>query len=113
MILGLTFELFLFTSNIGRKVCGVLDSLLSFLKKIQERKVHNMLSLMLDPIFKIICLVSSFVGWEEGVSIVDEYCRRTLYHMLLKCYHHLHPMTKFVKCVDQTNDEDFSLDIFQ
>jgi hypothetical protein len=33
--------------------------------------------------------------------------------MFLKCYHHLHPMTKSIGCVDQTSDEDFSLDIFQ
>ncbi len=33
--------------------------------------------------------------------------------MFLKCYHHLYLMTKFVGCVDQTCDEDFSLYIFQ
>jgi hypothetical protein len=69
--------------------------------------------LMLDPRFKSFHLVFSFVGQEEGVSIVDEYDRKTLYPMLLKCYHHLHPMTKSVGCVDQTCDENSSLDIFQ
>jgi len=59
-----------------------------------------MLFLMLDLKFKSLCLVSSFVGRKEGVSIVDEYDRRTSYHMLLKCYHHIHPMTKSVGCVD-------------
>jgi len=49
--------------------------------------------LMLDPRFKSFHLVSSFVGQEEGVSIMDEYDKKTLYPMLLKCYHHLHPMT--------------------
>jgi len=44
---------------------------------------------------------------------VDEYDRRTLYLMFLKCYHRLHPMTKFVKCVNQTGDENSNLDIFQ
>jgi hypothetical protein len=72
-----------------------------------------MLFLMLDLRFKNLCLISSFVGREEGVSIVDEYDKRTLYPMLLKCYHHLHPLTKFVGCVDQMCDEYFSLDIFQ
>ncbi len=43
---------------------------------------------------------------------MDEYDRRTLYPMLLKYYHHLHPMAEFVECVDQICDEDFSLDIF-
>jgi len=68
---------------------------------------------MLDPRFKSLCLVSSFVGRKEGVNIVDEYDRRTLYHMFLKWYHHLHPTIKFVGCVDQTCDEDLNLDIFQ
>jgi len=36
-----------------------------------------------------------------------------LYAMLLKCYHHLHPMTESIGCVDQTSDENFCLDIFQ
>jgi hypothetical protein len=72
-----------------------------------------MLSFMLDLRFKSLCLVFSFVGRKEGVNIVDEYDRRTLYPMFLKCYHHLHPMKKIVECVYQTGDEDSSLDIFQ
>jgi hypothetical protein len=36
---------------------------------------------------------------------VDEYDRRIIYPMLLKYYHHLHPMTKFVGCVNQIVDE--------
>jgi hypothetical protein len=68
---------------------------------------------MLSPRFKNLCLISSFVGREEGVNIMDEYDRRTLYPMFLKCYHHLHPMIEYVGCVDQTSNEDFSLYIFQ
>jgi hypothetical protein len=109
----ITFELSLFASNIKRKVCGVLDYFLSFLRKIEERKAHNMLSLMLDPKFKNFCVVSSFVGQKEGVSIVDEYDMKTLYLILLKSSHHLHPITKSTRCVDQIDDEDFIMDIFQ
>ncbi len=69
-----------------------------------------MLSLMLDLRFKGLHLIFSFVGLEECVSILDEYDKETLYPMLLKCYHHLHPMIKFVGCVNQTT-EDCSLDI--
>jgi hypothetical protein len=68
---------------------------------------------MLDLRFKSFHLISSFVGWDESVSIVDEYDKRSLYPMLLMCYHHLHPIIKFVGCVDQTIDEDYSLGIFQ
>jgi hypothetical protein len=71
-----------------------------------------MLFLILDLRFKSLCLISSFVGQEEGVSVVDEYDRRILYPIFLKCYHHLHPMTKFVGCVDQTCDGNFSLNKF-
>jgi hypothetical protein len=47
------------------------------------------------------------------IYIVNEYDKRTLYPMILKCYHCLHPMTKYVGCVDQMIDEDYSLHIFQ
>ncbi len=69
-----------------------MDFLILKKKTIKEEKAHNMF-LMLDPRFKSFHLVSSFVGQEEGVSIMDEYDKKTLYPMLLKCYHHLHPMT--------------------
>jgi hypothetical protein len=67
---------------------------------------------MLDLRFKNLCLVYTFVDWKEGVSIVDKYDRKTLYPMLLKCYHHLHPMIESIGCVDQTSDEDSNLEIF-
>jgi hypothetical protein len=41
-------ELDLLASNIKGKVCNILDVFLSFLKKFDERKVHNMLALMLN-----------------------------------------------------------------
>ncbi len=72
-----------------------------------------MLYLMLDLIFKSLHLISSFVGQEEGVRIVNGYDGRTLYFMFLKCHHHLHQMTKSIGCVNQAGDEDFSVDIFQ
>jgi hypothetical protein len=36
---GITFELFLLASNIRREVCGVLDSFLSFKKKLKKEKL--------------------------------------------------------------------------
>jgi hypothetical protein len=61
-----------------------LDSFLSFLKKYEERKAHDMFSLMLDPRFKTFCLVSSFIGHEQGKAIVEEYDKQSLFPMLLK-----------------------------
>jgi hypothetical protein len=53
-----------FVSNIKLEVFGVLAYFLSFLKIYEEKKTHNMLSLMLDPRFKNFRLVSSYVGKE-------------------------------------------------
>jgi hypothetical protein len=39
-------ELSLFPSNIRREICGILNSFLSFFKKHEGNKAHNMLSLM-------------------------------------------------------------------
>jgi hypothetical protein len=41
-------ELTSFASNIRKEVCVVLESFLFFLRKFEEKKAHNMLSLMLD-----------------------------------------------------------------
>jgi hypothetical protein len=47
-------ELSLLASNIKREVINVLESFLSFLKKYENMKAHNMISFMLNPGFKII-----------------------------------------------------------
>ncbi len=39
-------ELFLLAFNIRREVINVLDSFLSFLRKYENRKAHNMISLI-------------------------------------------------------------------
>ncbi len=49
---NVVYELSCFTSNIKKEIIHVLDYFLSFLKEYEERKAHNMLSLMLDPRFK-------------------------------------------------------------
>jgi hypothetical protein len=70
--------------------------LFSFLqKKFEGRKAYNMFYLMLDPRFKAFCLVSSFIGLEQGKAIVEEYDKKILFSMLMKCYYHLHPLVEF------------------
>jgi len=81
-------ELFLLASNIRKEVINVLDSFLSFLKEYGYKKVHNMIFLMLDSRFKSFRIVSSFVGREQGVVLVEEYDRKSLYPMLVKCHEH-------------------------
>jgi hypothetical protein len=107
-------ELSLLAFNIRREVINVLDSFLSFLKKYEIKKVHNMISLMLDPRFKSLHIVSSFVGREQGVAFVEEYDRKFLYPMLVKCHEHLHPLVRLNRnCANQNIfEQDYSLDIF-
>jgi hypothetical protein len=71
-----------------------------------------MLCLILDTRFKNLLLASSFIGLEQNKTIVEKYDRKTLYPMLLKCYHHLHPLSNNT-IVDQCVDENCSLDIFE
>jgi hypothetical protein len=47
---------------------------------------------MLDSRFKSLCLISSFIGHEQNIFILEEYNKKSLYPMLMKCYHHLHPL---------------------
>ncbi len=44
----------------------MIDYSLSFLTRYDEKKVHNMLALMLDPKFKILKLIFYFIGHEHG-----------------------------------------------
>ncbi len=68
---------------------------------------------MLNPRFKRSFPVFFFISCEEGVNIVEEYDRCSLYPMLLNRYHYLHPIEKFeIECANQTIDADFELDIF-
>ncbi len=83
-------ELFLLTSNIRREVINMLDFFLSFLKVYDKRKTHNMISLMLDCRYKNLHIIFSFVGREQGVALGEEYDRKSLYPMLVKCHEHLH-----------------------
>ncbi len=107
----ITFELFLFTSNIRREVCSVLDYFLAFQIKYEERKAHNMF--FMPHLKAFIWYLFLLAEKKVEIYVVNEYDRRTLYPMILKCYHHLQPMTKSIGCVDQIIDKDYSLDIFQ
>jgi hypothetical protein len=60
-----THELSLLASNIRREICGILDGFLSFFKKYERNKRNNMLSLMLDPRFKSMKLVSFLINRKQ------------------------------------------------
>jgi hypothetical protein len=62
---GIAFELTLLTFNIKWEVCSVLHSFLSFSRRYEETKTHNIISLMLDPTFKGLHVVSSIICHEQ------------------------------------------------
>jgi hypothetical protein len=85
----------LLVSNIKKKVFGVLKSFLSFLRKYENTKTHNMFFLCYLR-FKSLRLIYIFIGCKKGMTIVEEYDRRSLYDpMFIKCHHHLHLVSKF------------------
>ncbi len=84
-------KLALLASNLKRQVYGVLDFFFSFLTKYENNKAHNMDSLMLDPRFKNLHIIFSFVRKEQNVLLVEKYDKMSLYPMLVKCHEHLHP----------------------
>jgi hypothetical protein len=110
---NVVYELSCLASNIKKEVIQVLDYFLS-LKKYEDRKAHNMFSLVLDFRFKFFCLVSSVISHEQGKTIVEEYHKKSLFPMLLKCYYHLHPLVEYEGgVVDERVEEDKNFDIFE
>ncbi len=93
------YKLSCLASNI-KEVVQILDLFLSFLRKYEERKAHNMLPLMLNPRFKTFYLVSSLIGGEPDKTIVEEYEKKMfISSMILKCYYHLHSLVEFERGV--------------
>ncbi len=64
---------FVWLPTLEKRFCGVLDSFILFLKKFDERKTYNMLVLMLEPRFKSLRLVFSFIGHDQRVAMVEQY----------------------------------------
>jgi len=75
---GLTIELETFAKNIKKEFIMVINSFLSFLKRYNKRKTHNLLDLMLNPRFKSLRLIYSFIGHEHRVTIVEKYDKKSL-----------------------------------
>ncbi len=58
-----------------------------------------MLSLMLDPRFKTLCLMSSFIDHEQGKAILKNMKYIFLFPMVLKCHYHMHHLVEFERVV--------------
>ncbi len=49
-----------------------------------KKLTHNLLFLMLDPTFKNLHLISSFIVLEHGKAIVEEYDKKNLVSHVIK-----------------------------
>jgi len=58
-----------------------------------KKKVHNLLSLMLELWFRNLHLVSSFVGHGQSISIIEKYDKKSLHPIFSKSSQHLHFVT--------------------
>ncbi len=94
----------MFIFNIKKKVCDVLNDFVLFLMTYENKKAHNMLSLMLDPKFKSLKLVFSFNGSKQIVPMVENEKKWFLFPFPLKCHHVLHLVLEFEIVIHSLND---------
>jgi len=99
---GIAFELTLFAIIIKKEVCDVLKLFLSFFLEIWKKKSHNMLYLMLDQRLNL-CLMSSFIGCKQGVSIVEEYDRWSLYRIAFEMLYLFTINDRIKSCMCKSN----------
>jgi hypothetical protein len=74
-------------------------------------KGHNMLAFMLDPRYKNMHLVITYLGCEATTTLVTNYDEQLLLPLLLEAYKGLLPNTK--DCLDEFASLVDSWDLFQ
>lgn len=75
--------------NVKRQIICVLDPFLSYLLKSEPKMSHNM-CFMLDPQYKNLPFIFLFIGHDTIILIINEYDKKTLILMMVKCYEHLY-----------------------
>jgi hypothetical protein len=68
---------------------------------------------MLDPRYKNLIIVSTFVGKELRIVIAKAYDKKTFFPLVWKTHQFLHPLATFEYVVERTSDENSNLDIFE
>jgi len=61
---NLNIELQTFAKNVKKEVIEIIDFFISFLTRYNEKKIYNMLGLMLDPRFKSLEFIFFFINHE-------------------------------------------------
>jgi hypothetical protein len=81
----LIIELGTFT-KVMKEIIGVINYFIYSLTIYDETRPHNMLTLMLDSKLKSLRLICFFIGHKDGMAIVKEYDRKSLFPMLLNFF---------------------------
>ncbi len=71
------------------EVQAILVLFLAFTSTYNACRAHNMLTLMLDPCFKSLDVVKTFIGQEKVIQMVVEYDSKTLRTLLVVIYQFL------------------------
>ncbi len=98
------YELEKFISHMKHQVLKVLLPFISFMHGL-KKKNHNMLAPMLDPRYKSMHLVITYLGHEVATTLVANYDEQLLLPLLLEAYKGLLPnrgdcLDEFASLVD-------------
>lgn len=83
-------ELEKIVTNVKRQIICVLNLFLSYLRKFESKISHNRLCFMLNPQYKNLSFIFLFIGHYTIILIINEYDKKPLILMMLKCYEHLY-----------------------
>jgi hypothetical protein len=76
-----------------------------------KKKGHNMLAIMLNPKYKSMCLVITYLGHEATTTLVVDYDKQLLLLLLLEVYKGLLPNGG--DCLEESTSLVDSRDLFQ
>jgi hypothetical protein len=68
-----------------------LKPFLEFLKSFDFYQIHNLLALMLDPHFKSLQVMKSFVGHNNAICLTIEYDVKKVIFLLMTFFDQLNP----------------------
>ena len=83
-------KLLLLSARMREQVVKVLSPFLSFISSYKLATAHNMLALMLDPRFKELALVGSYLGREVATQVAQEYDQKLFLPLLISVYRKQH-----------------------
>ncbi len=73
------------------KAINVLQPFLSFASTFESHRTHNMLDLILDPMYRNLQCITNFVGMDKDKINFFEYDKKIMIPMLKKTHQFLEP----------------------